>query len=94
LVKDSFGSSVKKVAEHSYEATNLDSSTPATININLHVTIYEALAVDLLLDKFLQSLFQLSSLVFTSCFSVTAIWCACLVDLIDYLEKTHEFLLG
>jgi hypothetical protein len=46
LVKDSFGSFIKKVAAHSYEATNLDSSTPATINISLQVTIYEALAVD------------------------------------------------
>jgi hypothetical protein len=69
LVKDSFGSSVKKVAAHSYEAINLDSSTPAIINISLQVTIHEALAVDFLLDKFLQSLFQLESLVFTSCFT-------------------------
>ncbi|CAD6214301.1 unnamed protein product [Miscanthus lutarioriparius] len=32
---DVVSSKKQKVAEHSYEATNLDSSTPATININL-----------------------------------------------------------
>ena len=52
LVKDSFGSSVKKVVEHSYEATNLDSSTPATINFSLQVTIHKAPVVDFSFRQF------------------------------------------
>jgi len=84
---------VKKVAEHSYEATNLDSSTLATINISSQVTNHEALAVDFLLDKFLQSLFQLYFM-FTSCFTHNSYLVSCLIDMIDYLEKTHGFMLG